>query len=197
MNKLLFALLLTFGPCLSSREAVVAAEKPILTLRTFAVSMGNPGPSGAGTLEIGIERWSTDEERARLRDTLIERGSDKLLSALQGIKPRAGFIRTAGSLGWDIQYAREEVNSATGSHRIILATDRPMSHWEKINQPRSAEYEFTLAEIRIGADGKGEGKLVPAAKVTWNKEQQAIEIENYGSEPVRLNAVRAEIQAER
>lgn len=54
---------------------------------------------------------------------------------------------------------------------------------------RSADYEFLLGEIRIGPDGKGEGKLVPMAKITYNKVARAIEIENYASEPVRLTQV--------
>jgi hypothetical protein len=60
------------------------------------------------------------------------------------------------------------------------------------NSPRSADYEFTLGEIRISKDGKGTGKLVNAAKVTWNKETRTIEIENYDTEPVRLTEVVAE-----
>ena len=190
----LFPLAFTVAVAWALPGTVFAAEKPVLVLRTFAVDMGNPGPARAGTVEIIIERWSTDEERARLRDALIEKGSDKLLTTLQDIKPRVGYIRSAGSLGWDLRYAREEVSPATGSHRVIIATDRPMTYWERVTQPRSADYEFTLAEIRIGADGKGEGKLVPAAKVKWNQEEQTIEIENYGTEPVRLNSIKAEIR---
>jgi hypothetical protein len=166
--------------------AARAADKAILTLRAFAVDMAAPGRARAGSLDIVIERWSTESERQRLRDALIERGSDRLLSALRDLKPRAGFIRGASSLGWDIHYAREETSEATGARRIVFATDRPMSTWELINRPRSSDYEFTFGEIRIGSDGKGEGKLVTAAKVSFNKETQVIEIENYSSEPVRL-----------
>jgi hypothetical protein len=64
-----------------------------------------------------------------------------------------------------------------------------MSFWELRNQPRSVDYEFTLAEIRLTKDGKGVGKLVTAAKITWNKDTRSVEIENYGIEPVRLTEV--------
>ena len=185
-------LCLTVG--ITAASAALAADKPVLTLRTFAVSMGSPGDAGTATVDIVIERWSTDAERVRLKDALVETGSDKLLSALQDIKPRVGFIRADGGLGWDLRYAREEVSPTTGAHRIVIATDRPMAYWETVSRPRSADYEFTLAEIRIGKDGKGEGKLVPAAQVSWNKEAQMIEIENYQSQPVQLNAIRAEMK---
>jgi hypothetical protein len=182
------------GGGFSDRTLAKAADKSILTLRTFAVDMGSPGPATAQPIDIVIERWSTDEERARLRAALVESGSDKLLSTLQDIRPRAGFIRSGSGPGWDIRYARDEVSSATGVHRIVIATDRPMSYWERTTQPPSTEYEFSLAEIRLGPDGKGEGKLVRAAKVKWNEAEQAVEIENYGTEPVRLNAIRAQVK---
>src|SRR5262245_4072297 len=90
-------------------DIATAADKPLLRLRAFAIDMSRPGRGAAGTLEIVIERWSTDADRQRLRDALVERGSDRLLSTLRGIEPRAGYIRGANTLGWDIQYAREEV----------------------------------------------------------------------------------------
>ena len=168
-----------------------AADKAVLRLRAFAVNMSGAGGPRTGTLEIVIERWSTDAEREKLRGLLIEKGSDALLRALQGIKPRAGYIRGSTSLGWDVQYAREQP-SADGGRRVILATDRPMSFWELSNRPRSVEYEFTLAEIRLTKDGKGEGKLAPAAKISWDADTRTIEIENYGMEPVRLTQVQVE-----
>jgi hypothetical protein len=168
-----------------------AADKALIRLRAFAVNMSGVGPATAGTLDIAIERWSTDEERERLRSALIQGGSGTLLSELQKVKPRAGYIRGGTDLGWGIRYAREH-RTPDGGRRIILATERPMSFWEIMNRPRTVEYEFTLAEIRLGKDGKGEGKIVTPAKVAWNKETRAIEITNYGIEPVRLTQVTIE-----
>ena len=183
-----FVLVVVVGAAVSLTSA---ADKAVLRLRAFAVNLSGTGGPRTGTLEITIERWSTDAEREKLRGLLIEKGSDALLKALQSIKPRAGYIRSSTSLGWDIQYARERV-LGDGGRRVILATDRPMSFWELSNRPRSAEYEFTLAEIRLPGDGKGEGKLAPAARITWDKDTSTIEIENYGIEPVRLTEVRVE-----
>ena len=42
---------------------------------------------------------------------------------------------------------------------------------------------------RSGPDGKGEGKLVPAAKIDYDQESKTLEIENYNTEPVRLTEV--------
>ena len=163
-------------------------QKPVLRLTAFAVNMTGVGRGGAGTLQIAIERWSTDAERTALVNTLVESGSDKLLDAVQKIKPRAGFIRTNTSLGWDIQYARlTEIEG--GGKRIVFATDRPMTFFEARNDTRSSDYEFMLCEMRIGANGKGEGKLAVSAKISYDKDKKAVEIENYGQEPVRLTQV--------
>ena len=67
-----------------------------------------------------------------------------------------------------------------------------MSFWELYNRPRSVDYEFTVAEIRLGPDGKGTGELVPAAKITWNQDRHTFEVENFSNSPVRLTDVRVE-----
>jgi hypothetical protein len=181
----LVGIALTLGSAVSQ---ATGDDKAVLRLRAFAMNLNGGRGARTGTLDIVVERWSTDEDRDQLRSMLIEKGSDALLKALQKLKPRAGFIRSSTSLGWDIQYAREQVND-DGSRRIIIATDRPLTFWELANKPRSADYEFTLAEIRLSKEGKGEGKLVPAAKITWNQDKRTIEIENYSNEPVRLSQV--------
>src|ERR1044071_9022549 len=56
---------------LPAGHAVLAASDPVLVLRAFAVSMTR---GRANTLDIAIERWSTDEEREKLRGVLVEKG---------------------------------------------------------------------------------------------------------------------------
>jgi hypothetical protein len=191
MKKLALGLLLLAIGGSRGQPTASAADKAVLRLTALAVNMSGIGPATAGVLDIAVERWSTDEERDRLRATLMQKGSSALLSDLQKIRPRAGYIKSPDSLGWNIYYAREQPTS-DGGRRIILATDRPMGFWEIMNRPRSTEYEFTLAEIRLNKDGKGEGKIVTPAKIVWNKEKNAIEITNYGTEPVRLTRVTVE-----
>ena len=161
-----------------------AAE--LLRLRAFAVDMNNAVRTG--TIDIVIERWSTPEETESLKAVLVEKGDDKLLSALQKVRPRCGYARTSTSLGWDIYYARE-IPLADGSRRILLATDRPVNMWEARNSGRSMDYQFSLAEIRLPKDGKSVGKAIPRAQLTFNPDTKTLEIENYQREPVRLNEV--------
>jgi hypothetical protein len=180
-------LMALFAGLLACALAVGAAE-PVARLDAYALNMGTVGRKGGKMVQVTIERWSTDEERDALRDALIEKGPGALMDALQKIKPRAGFINESGRLGWDIQFARQQ-DLPSGGRRIIFATDRPMSFGELSNQTRSSDYDFMLCEIRLTPDGKGVGKLAVAAKISWNRDTRTVEIENYSSEPVRLESV--------
>ncbi len=168
-----------------------AKDEPKLPLKltSFAVNMdARSSAASSGRIDITIERWSTDGERDRLLQALIEKGSDKLLSTLQKVKPRAGYVRSGQSLGWDVYYARLTPGE-DGGYRLIFATDRPINYWEALNTTRTSEYEFMLCEIHMNRRGEGEGKLALMAKIAWNKKTNTLEIENYDIEPVRLTKV--------
>jgi hypothetical protein len=172
---------------LSAANLALAADpKPIEAYTAFAASLGT---GKTAVIDIAVSRWSTDQEREMLLATLQEFGRDKLVDTLRKLPP-VGTIRTSNSLGYDLYYAREH-KAADGSRRVVLATNRWVSFRELVNNARSKDYQLTLIELRFGSDGKGEGKLVPAAKVTWDKDAKRIEIENYNALPVDLLQVTA------
>jgi hypothetical protein len=157
----------------------------------FAVNLGGtPGPTGAGTVEITIDRWSTDAQRDELMKALIEKGPEKLLDTLQKM-PRVGSIRTPNSIGYDLHYARK-MPMDEGGDQIILATDRYIGFWEAANRPRTVDYPFTLIEMRVGKDGVGEGKMSLFTKIMYDKKKNQIVLEDYGSQPVLLTQVKRE-----
>lgn len=41
-----------------------------------AMSIATPGPTGAGMVEMVVERWSTDAERDQLTKALLEKGPE-------------------------------------------------------------------------------------------------------------------------
>jgi hypothetical protein len=170
----LFALALPVAASVVS--PTVRAADPVLRLDAVAVNLSGVGRTGAQTLEIAIERWSTDEEQKKILDTLVEKRAEDLLDVVQDLKPRAGYIRTRTSLGWDIQFARQEQLSDG-------------SFFERSRSTRSSQYEYLVCEIRLRPDGKGEGKLEAAAKVSYDQADKILEIEDYGTQPVRLTSV--------
>ena len=168
-------------------------------LRCFAVNMSNIGPGAAGIVEIRVEKWSTAAERQRVITTMVEKGQDELLKMLQDLptKGRLRFPNLQGPdpnnlrLGWDIRYAWT-TSLPEGGHRIVVALDRYMSFREVANQPRTVDYPFTLIEIHLDKNGEGQGKMAYATKITFDKKKNSVELENYSSEPVRLNTVTLE-----
>jgi hypothetical protein len=65
-----------------------------------------------------------------------------------------------------------------------------MGFRELAEQPRSVDYPFTLIEMHVDDDGFGEGRASVATKITWDAENRTLELENYTSDPVRLQNVK-------
>ena len=159
----------------------------------MGVNMGSPGAAAAGTVEMVVNRWSTDAERDRLLTVLMEQGPEKLLETLQKM-PRVGYIRTPNSIGYDLHFARK-TPLPDGGERVVMATDRYINFWEAVNRPRSIDYPFTVIELRINPNGEGEGKMSLATKITADKESKTIVLENYATQPVLLQSVRREVKS--
>jgi hypothetical protein len=157
-------------------------EKPIETLTCFAANMQR---GNASVIDIAIYRWSTDQEREMLLTTLQEKGRDALIDALMKIRPRVGYMRTPNSIGYDLFYARNNPQP-DGGRKIVLATNRRVSFREASNNTRSMQYQLTAIEIHLDKDGKGEGKMQPAAKISWDAKDKKIELENYNALPIDL-----------
>jgi hypothetical protein len=149
-----------------------------------------PSSGKAGPVEFVINRYSSDAERDDLMKTLQDKGPDKLLDALQKL-PRIGYFRTPNSTGYDLKFARK-MPGDDGGERITMITDRYITFWEAANRPRSIDYPFTLIEVRMGPEGKGEGKLSLATRITYDKKNNTVVLEDYKSQPTLLNEVKRE-----
>jgi hypothetical protein len=172
-----------------------------LEITAFAVNMSNIATGSNAVVDITVNSWSTEQEREQLITTMLEKGPDALLRALQKA-PVHGRFRIPGlmgpdphqlRLGHDIHYAWQ-TPQPDGGRRIVLATDRYIGFQEARNQPRSIDYPFTLMEIHVGKNGEGQGKMAVATKITFDKKKKQIELENYSSEPVRLNALKVKVK---
>jgi hypothetical protein len=166
----------------------VSAQNEKESFTGFAINM-NSGPRTA-TVDITIERWSTDTERESLLEIITaERDpTDKLLRALQRM-PKVGYIRTPERLAWDLRYSHQS-QLEDGGRRIVLATDRPIGFAEARNQPRTIDYPFTIVEMRLDKENKGEGKILAGTKIYVDNKTKQIVLENYAQQPVRFNEIR-------
>jgi hypothetical protein len=153
----------------------------------LAVTMGNVGPAQPTTIDISIRRWTSDEERKRLVTILVEKGPNALLEALRETE-RVGSIRTPGTVGYELHYAHQ-MPAEGGGRRIVIVTDRPIGAWEARERPRTMDYPFTVIEMHLKPNGRGEGKMSIAVKVV--PVGNTIYLEDFGTQPVLLQNVRA------
>ena len=94
-------------------------------------------------------------------------------------------------LGTPLRYATQQPGE-DGGYRIVIMTDRIIPFKEQVNQPRSIDYPFTLMELHFGKDLTGEGRMLWFTQIQMDKKKGIIELENYSSEPVRLNNLKLE-----
>lgn len=138
-------------------------------------------------VDIVVQRWSTEAEHDRLMTALSELGPKGFLDVLRAL-PRVGGFAATGSLGYPARYARR-TKGPDGIERITIATDRDITFWEAANLSRSVDYPITLIELRVKPSGDGDGQVLVAAKVAYDKRTRTMLVENYDFQPVRLNAV--------
>jgi hypothetical protein len=177
----------------STRAWSQEKEESRESFRAFAVSMGNVATGANTTLQITVDRWTTDEERNGLIATLVEKGSEELVDALQD-QEETGFVRITGQgarltrfPSVRLRFAR---NIQTDGGRVIrLATDRPIGIWEASRNPRTTDYTFSMIELRLDEKNEGEGTLAVGVEMTYDKEKNALVLESLSSEPVRLMKV--------
>lgn len=169
-------------------EATPTKKDP-LRFTAFAVQMQN---GISGVVEVTIERWSTADERNGLVALLAkttDRDSDqeKLVTALQKIKERCGYLNLPNTMGWDIKYAHEATLS-DGSRQVVVVTDRPTG-FAMAASGNANEAPFTMIEFRFpkGAN-KGEGKLLASGSLYFKNGR--LEIGSYVNEPTRLTEVK-------
>lgn len=173
-----------------------------VTILGTALNMSNIATGANQTIRINIDRWSTPSQRQHLIAAFLEHGQDALVRELEK-EPELGRFNFPGyfgpdpnnimRLGTDIRYARN-FSGEDGGRRIVVITPRVIGFREEVNQPRTTDYPFSLFEMRFDAAGKGEGKMAYATKIRFDKGKNNVELENFTSEPVRLNNLQLEVR---
>lgn len=182
-----------------SAMTVLAGDDKKEVFTAFAVNMGATGPAGATTFEITITRWSTEDERAQLLQTLQEKGHKDFMKALRKLK-ETGFVEGSGVAArlnpfpsTRLHYAYQVVEN--GVRHILLVTDRPIGMREAASGNRSLDYDATAiqfefpAEETQGKKTKGKGLMYMALKIGVDKDTKKMKVEEWGNEPIRLTDI--------
>jgi hypothetical protein len=167
----------------------IAAQDPIAKYSGQVVNFDAPAGNATGLVQIQITRWSTDAERDKLTAALFEQGGKTLLDLVSNL-PSAGSLRTPDSVGYPLRYARRTA-SANGEN-VVIITDRALSFYELRNAPRSRDYPFTVIRFQLNSEGRGQGDILLATRISGDKATKDIAFENYGATPLKLQNVRRE-----
>jgi hypothetical protein len=178
--------------------STAADEKLEERYNAFGVAMG---AGAAGVLNITITRYSTEEERKLLVDSLAKDGQEKTVDLLRKQK-ETGFARTqsgAGMKGWPsvrLHYAHQ--TQQDGKRVVVLVTDRNMIMAERASGGRSVDYDVSaLVMVLEPVEGdeklieKGQGTLYRAAKLSFDKDNK-LNVEYLGTQPIRLTDIKRE-----
>jgi hypothetical protein len=166
----------------------------------WALNMSNVATGANQTIRININGWSSPAQRELLINTFLAKKQDGLIRELEK-QPELGRFNFPGymgpdpdgimRLGTDIRYAMNFPNP-DGGRRIVVVTPRVIGFREATSMSRRTDYKFSLFEMRFKSDGKGEGRMAYATQISFNKKKNSIELENYSSEPVRLQNLELE-----
>jgi hypothetical protein len=116
-----------------------------------------------------------------------------LAQALQK-SPMIGVVWDSGAVGYSIRYAYR-LRQPDGGERIILLTDRRLSPWNPAWKPAapsksSTDDDFSLIELRVNAQGAGDGKASLDSPITVDAGARSVALDRYDSLPVVFTKVR-------
>ena len=184
-------------------QSVQPSATDKVVINGWALNMSNVATGANQSIRINIDKWSNEKQRELLINTFLEKKNQKALLNVLEDQPEVGRFNFPGDmgpdpnnvmrLGTDIRYAMSFAGE-DGGRRIVIITPRVIGFKEQVNQPRTIDYPFTLFEMRFDKAGNGEGKMAYGTQILFDKKKNNIVLENYSSEPVRLNKLKLEVK---
>jgi len=132
-----------------------------------------------------VERYTTPGQVQELNDAL-QRGQDELLRTLSRMD--AGRVSLGNNVGVTAN-AVIETPQAGGGTKLTVLYQRNVQLFELRYGTRSSDYRFGYAEIFLDARGRGQGTIIPAARIRL-RDGNTWEVEDFAEFPARLMGVR-------
>lgn len=180
--------------------AAAAVAQPPPPPETFTGTTANMSAPGVD-LRINVLRWSEEADREAVLSTIepalagavVNEDGETISDALQNLQT-VGYIWTGGALGYALKYAHRTELPDGGEH-IVLVTDRPLGRWDRNGPWRDGDTEprdFTVVDLRLDAEGNGEGRMALAVPLVVDAEQQTVGLGGDQPVPVHLENARRE-----
>jgi hypothetical protein len=148
------------------------------------------GPAGGQSayLTLQADQWTSDATIEQLATTLVEEGQEALLKQVAAL-PSAGWITIGSGLRYEMRTMRS-YDLPDGTRIVRSFTDRPIQVGEIVRSTRSRRYAFGMVELYLNAEGKGEGRIIPAAEIEFEDGQ--VEVTSLGTQPFVVVQVKPE-----
>jgi hypothetical protein len=192
-----------------SAQGARTGDRPVP--ETFTATTTNMEPAGE-SLKFSVLRWSSEEDRhevlsiltpeeAESEETQNEEAENEDAEsaepqALQEL-PSVGYVWPGSSgVGYSLKYAYR-LATPDGGERITFITGRSLGAfarepWRAVDEPNPPVTGYTVIELRLDADGHGEGKMSLASDVVFDTEAGTVALDSYETTPVLLEAVTRE-----
>jgi hypothetical protein len=132
-----------------------------------------------------INGRTSDSDATRYLQTLQRGGQDDFSREIESNE--MGRFSFSGQTGLPINAVL--VDREGDTTRIRAVFKRWLGFGELRRGLRSVDYPFTYVELRIDQNGRGEGMIIPAARVRA-RGSNTLEVEDFGTFPGRLMGVR-------
>jgi hypothetical protein len=176
---------LAVAACLSA--PTLAEKKPTVDeFEAVFISMNAPGAMGS-PVDIWVNEYTTDDVAQKLAATLDQKGQQALLNEILDL--HVGQLRIGTSTSYPISVARQRVN-ADGSRIVVLVSNRPFVGFQPQGGTRIQDYPFGVVEIKLDAQGKGEGQIIGSAQLSFSEDKKNLNIASYAVQPGRLSDVK-------
>ena len=147
-----------------------------------------PGVSGTTRMDITVDRWTTEEERAKLVDALGEGEQFSMVHALRELD-QVGNARLQNRTARNLHYSRQFMEGET--RHILLATDRPIGMQEAARNTRTLDNNISIIHLELDAKGRGTGTFMAGAELEFDQETGKLTITHASMNPVRMTRVRS------
>ena len=147
------------------------------------VGVGGTLGGRTATFTLTLTGRASRSQALRYADLLRREGQSALLKQLQGRD--MGTFAVEGQVGLTVNFAY--VRETPEGRRITILFERWLQPFELRYGTRSQDYPFSYMELSIDNRGRGNGTLIGAAKVYFDKDDPGtLNVENFSTYPLRV-----------
>ncbi|HWS89709.1 MAG TPA: hypothetical protein VN282_22245 [Pyrinomonadaceae bacterium] len=171
--------------CLVAASAAEAAAQQVVQGQVIGIGGRRAGLNRP--FRLTVNNYSSPDDVVQLNQALRSGGQEELLRALSRLN--AGRVAIGNNVGVRAN-AIIATPQAEGGTKLTVLYVRDVAIFELRYGTRSADYRFGYAEIYLDSRGRGEGTIIPSAKVKLEGDNTWV-VEDFAEFPARLMGLRS------